>query len=49
MPISANMLKSKYRMVEGRALGNKLKMIEEEWVKSNFQISEKQVNNIVNN
>jgi tRNA nucleotidyltransferase/poly(A) polymerase len=49
MPISANMLKSKYRMVEGEALGNKIKMIEEEWVKSNFQISDKQVDNIVNN
>ena len=49
MPISANMLKSKYRMVEGKALGNKIKMIEEEWVKSNFQISDKQVDNIVNN
>ena len=49
MPISANMLKSKYKMVEGKALGNKLKMIEEEWVKSNFQISEKQVDIIVNN
>ena len=49
MPISANMLKSKYRMVEGKALGDKIKMIEEEWVKSNFQISDKQVDNIVNN
>ena len=49
MPISANMLKSKYRLVEGKALGNKIKMIEEEWVKSNFQISDKQVDNIVNN
>ena len=49
MPIGANMLKSKYRMADGRVLGNKLKMIEEEWVKSNFKISEKQINNIINN
>ena len=29
--------------------GDKLKLIEEEWVKNNFQISDQQVENIMNN
>jgi len=40
---------TKYKIPEGKQLGTKLKMIEEEWVKNNFQISEKQVDNIINN
>ena len=28
---------------EGKQLGEKLKMIEEEWVKNNFKISDQQV------
>ncbi len=49
MPIGANNLMSKYKLSEGKQLGLKLKMIEEEWVKNNFQISDDQVNNIINN
>ena len=49
MPINANVLMEKYKIPEGKQLGNKLRMIEEEWVKNNFQISEKQVDNIINN
>ena len=49
MPIGANKLMSKYKLSEGKQLGLKLKMIEEEWVKNNFQISDDQVNNIINN
>jgi poly(A) polymerase len=49
MPIGAEALMSKYKIPEGQALGNKLKKIEEEWVKNNFQISDKQVENIINN
>jgi len=49
MPIGANKLMSKYKISEGKQLGEKLKMIEEEWVKNNFQISDEQVNNIINN
>ena len=30
-------------------LGEKLKIIEREWVKNNFKISDQQVDNIVNN
>ena len=48
MPINANQLMSKYNLVEGRSLGNKLKLIEKEWVENNFQISDKQVENIIN-
>ena len=49
MPIAANILMSKYQIPEGKELGSKLKMIEEEWVNNNFQISDKQIKNIVNN
>ena len=49
MPIKADVLISKYNMSEGRQLGLKLKMIEREWVENNFQISDRQVDNIINN
>ena len=47
MSISADILMTKYKIPEGKQLGLKLKMIEEEWVKNNFQISDKEVNNII--
>ena len=49
MPISAKLLMQKYEIPEGKQLGKKLKIIEEEWVKNNFQISDQQVDNIINN
>ena len=49
MPIGADVLMTKYKILEGKQLGTKLKMIEEEWVKNNFQISDQQVENIINN
>ena len=49
MPIAANILMSKYQITEGKELGSKLKMIEEEWVNNNFQISDKQIKNIIYN
>ena len=47
LPISADLLMTKYKIPEGRQLGIKLKMIEEEWVKNNFKISDQQVEYIV--
>ena len=47
MPIDANMIMSKYDIPEGKILGNKLKMIEENWVQNGFQISEKQIKKII--
>ena len=47
LPISANVLMTKYDIPEGKILGNKLKMIEECWVQNSFQISEKQIQKIV--
>ena len=49
MPIGAEDLMKKYNISKGKQLGTKLKLIEDEWVKNNFNISEKQVNHIVNN
>ena len=49
LPIGADILMTKYNMSEGKQLGIKLKMIEEEWVKNNFKISDQQVDNIINN
>ena len=50
MPIGAEILMKKFNIPEGKQLGLKnLKLIEEEWVRNNFSISDKQVNNIINN
>jgi len=47
LPIGADLLMSKYEIPEGRQLGSMLKLIEEEWIKNNFEISDKQIDNIV--
>ncbi len=47
MPIGADLLMSKFKIPEGKTLGNKLKRIEETWVQNGFQISDKQVQQIV--
>ena len=39
----------KYGFPEGKQLGEKIKIIEEEWVKNNFKISDNQVENLVKN
>ena len=49
MPVSADIIMKKYKIPEGKQLGEKLKMIEEVWVENNFQISDQQVDNIINN
>ena len=48
LPVSADLLMKKYEIPEGKQLGEKLKIIEEEWVENNFKISVQQVDNIVN-
>jgi tRNA nucleotidyltransferase/poly(A) polymerase len=40
---------AKYKIPEGKQLGLKLKIIEEEWVKNDFKISDEQIEQIVNN
>jgi poly(A) polymerase len=47
MPIGAKILMDKYGVPEGKDLGIKLKIIEEEWISSNFQLSEKQIDKII--
>ena len=47
MPIKADNLMIKYKVSEGKVLGDKLRMIEEEWVNNNFQLSDTQVDNII--
>ena len=49
MPIGAEFLMKKFNIPEGKQLGIMLRIIEEEWVKNNFYISDKQVNQIVKN
>ena len=49
MPIKADNLMVKYKISEGKVLGDKLRMIEEEWVNNNFKISDQQIENIINN
>ena len=49
MPINADMLMKKYKVPEGKELGDKLKLIENEWVNNNFQISDTKLENIINN
>ena len=47
LPIGADLLMSKFNIPQGKTLGNKLKRIEETWVQNGFQISDKQVQQIV--
>ena len=49
MPIGADVLMTKYEIPEGKQLGIKLKMLEDEWVKNNFKISNEQIDKIVKN
>ena len=49
LPISGASLMKKYKIPEGKMLGQKLQIIEEEWVKNDFKISDQDVDNIVNN
>ena len=49
MPLKANILIEKYKILEGKELGKKLKEIEEVWVNNSFNISEKEIQKIVNN
>ena len=49
LPVGADLLMTRYNIPEGRQLGNMLKLIEEEWIRNNFKISDKQINNIVKN
>ncbi len=48
MPVSAKFLMEKYQIPEGKSLGIKLKDIEEQWVNNNFNLSEKQIEKIIN-
>ena len=49
MPFKANFLMEKYNIPEGKELGSKLKLIEETWCDNNFQISDAEVQKIINN
>ena len=49
MPIGADVLMTKYEIPEGKQLGIKLKMLEDEWVKNDFKISNEQIDKIVKN
>ncbi len=49
MPVNANLLMNKYKISEGKLLGQKLKMIEEKWVNNSFEISDQEVEKIVRN
>ena len=48
MPVKADILMKKYKIPEGKLLGDKLKLIEEEWVNNNFRISDQQIEIIAN-
>ena len=49
MPVKASVLIEKYNFSEGKELGMKLKDIEKVWIDNNFQISDKEVQKILNN
>ena len=49
LPVKTNLIMSKYNLGEGKKLGNKLKAIEIFWVKNNFQLSDEEVEKIINN
>ena len=47
MPINAKTLMAEHNIPEGKMLGNKLKMIEKEWVDNDFELSKKQIDKII--
>ena len=47
LPVGANLLMTRYKIPEGRQLGSMLKLIEEEWIRNNFKISDKQIDSII--
>ena len=49
MPIKTEELIVKYKIPRDKTLGNKIKMIEETWVKNDFKISEKELANLLKN
>ena len=49
MPIGADFLMTKYKIPEGKLLGDKLKIIEQRWVNNDFKISDQEVKNIIQN
>jgi tRNA nucleotidyltransferase/poly(A) polymerase len=49
MQFKATTIMEKYNIPEGKELGNKLRMIEEAWINNNFQISEPEIQKIINN
>ena len=48
-PIKAKNLMEKYNISEGKLLGIKLKKIEEKWIDNNFEVSEKEVVQVLEN
>ncbi len=49
LPLRAITLMTKYNIPEGKALGEKLKQIENKWIENNFKITELEVQKIINN
>tara|TARA_B100000900_G_scaffold330959_1_gene291562 strand:+ start:1636 stop:2910 length:1275 start_codon:yes stop_codon:yes gene_type:complete len=49
MPIKADLLMSKYKISQGKTLGDKIKNIEKKWVENDFNISDQEVEDIVKN
>jgi len=49
MPIDADLLMTKYKIPQGKMLGDKLRKIEEQWVNNNFVISSSEIETIVKN
>ena len=47
IPISAEILMKKYNIPAGKNLGDKLKALEEEWIKNDFRLSDKQIDKII--
>jgi len=48
MPVNADFLMKKYKISEGKQLGDKLRIIEDHWVENNFKISDEDIDNIFN-
>ena len=48
-PIKAKNLIEKYKVPEGKLLGIKLKRIEEKWINNDFNVSEKEVTQLIKN
>ena len=48
-PLKAQDLLEKYKLKEGKEFGQKIRLLEEMWLNNSFKLSNKEIDNVLNN